>query len=54
MTNAEWMAAARKRQGLPPTIEDQAVLARLSALVAQGHTSDGPGWRHVPGSSSNN
>ena len=33
MTTEEWVASARERQGLPPTIEDPAVLSRLSALI---------------------
>jgi hypothetical protein len=37
MTPAElhaWVAETRARQGLPPTISDPTVLARLAALVA--------------------
>lgn len=30
---ARWMADARRRQGLPPTIEDTALLARLAVLL---------------------
>jgi hypothetical protein len=29
-----WVAETRARQGLPPTITDPTVLARLAALVA--------------------
>lgn len=29
-----WIAETRARQGLPPTITDPTVLARLAALVA--------------------
>jgi hypothetical protein len=37
MTPAEvraWVAETRARQGLPPTISDPTVLAKLAALVA--------------------
>jgi len=35
MSPAAWMALQRKRQGLPPTIEDPATLARLALLLNQ-------------------
>lgn len=37
MTSAEiaaWVAETRARQGLPPTISDSTVLAKLAVLVA--------------------
>jgi hypothetical protein len=44
MTPAElraWVAETRARQGLPPTISDPTVLARLAALVADTMTLPG-------------
>lgn len=29
----QWVAAARRRQGLPPVIQDQSLLARLAVLL---------------------
>lgn len=44
MTPADWMAHHRQQQGLPPTITDPVVLARLATLVrsARQRQSDVP------------
>lgn len=33
LKTTEWMAAARKRQGLPATIQDPMTLAKLAVLL---------------------
>jgi hypothetical protein len=50
MTRAEvreWVVETRARQELPPTVEDEATLAELAAMVAEtmlapGGDGDGP------------
>jgi hypothetical protein len=46
MTPAEirdWTERSRANQGLPPKIEDQAVLSRLVTLAFAGHEEQGEG-----------
>jgi hypothetical protein len=43
MTAAEYVTASRAAQGLPPRIEDPAVLARIAAVLAAGTVGNGAG-----------
>jgi hypothetical protein len=38
-----WVAETRAKQGLPPTVEDEAVLAELAAAVADTMADAAPG-----------